>query len=67
MSTEGLLVGCSLGNCVHVAGVASFLRLAEAEGFRSRLLGAAVAVADFVAAVAESQPAAAPAGDPYTG
>jgi len=42
VSTRPKLVGCSLGNCVHVAGVANFLRLAESNGFTTILLGAAI-------------------------
>ena len=42
VSYQPKLVGCSLGNCVHVAGVANFLRLAESNGFTTILLGAAI-------------------------
>ena len=44
------VVAGSLGECVHVAGVMSFLRLAEAAGWRTVFLGPAVAVEEFVAA-----------------
>jgi hypothetical protein len=37
-----VLLGCSLGNCVHIAGVANFFRVAEGYGFKTILLGAAV-------------------------
>ena len=53
------LVGCSLGNCVHVAGVANFLRLAESNGFTTILLGAAVPPQILTERLAEIQPAAA--------
>ncbi|GAU07617.1 hypothetical protein [Desulfoplanes formicivorans] len=36
------IMGCSIGNCVHVAGVANFFRLADTRGFDTILLGAAV-------------------------
>ena len=36
------ILGCSVGNCVHVAGVANFFRLAESRGFDTVLLGAAI-------------------------
>ena len=38
----------ALGECVHVAGVASFLRLAEAAGWRTVFLGPAVPIAEFL-------------------
>jgi len=39
------VVAAALGECVHVAGVASFLRLAEAAGWRTVFLGPAVSIA----------------------
>jgi methylmalonyl-CoA mutase cobalamin-binding subunit len=38
------VVAAALGECVHVAGVMSFLRLAEAAGWRTVVLGPAVPV-----------------------
>lgn len=38
------VVGASLGNCVHVAGVIHFLDLAEREGYTTEFLGPAVSV-----------------------
>jgi methanogenic corrinoid protein MtbC1 len=35
------LVAAALGECVHVAGVSKFLRLAEAAGWRTVFLGPA--------------------------
>ncbi len=52
-----LIVGAALGNCAHVAGVANFLRLAEAAGFRTRLLGAAVGVRRILDFVRAERPA----------
>lgn len=46
----------ALGECVHVAGVLNFLRLAEQEGYQGIFLGPAVSVTDFVAAISEHQP-----------
>jgi len=37
-----MIIGASLGNCVHVAGVAHFLALAEDEGYEALFLGPAV-------------------------
>ncbi len=42
------VVAGSLGECVHVAGVMNFLRLAEAAGWRTVFLGPAVPVEKFV-------------------
>ncbi len=42
------VVAGSLGECVHVAGVMNFLRLAEAAGWRTVFLGPAVPVDEFV-------------------
>ena len=39
----------ALGECVHVAGVMNFLRLAEAAGWRTVFLGPAVPVEEFLA------------------
>ncbi len=44
------VVAGSLGECVHVAGVLNFLRLAEAAGWRTVFLGPAVPVQEFVQA-----------------
>lgn len=43
MSTK-LIIGASIGNCVHVAGVIHFLELAEKEGYNVKFLGPAVSV-----------------------
>ena len=37
-----LILGASISNCVHIAGVANFLRFAETMGFRTVFLGAAI-------------------------
>ncbi len=39
---KGIIIGASIGNCVHVAGVAHFLNLAQDEGFDTVFLGPAV-------------------------
>lgn len=51
-----LALGAALGNCVHVAGLLGFLRLAEQEGYRTVSLGAAVPVDKLVAEIARQQP-----------
>jgi methylmalonyl-CoA mutase cobalamin-binding subunit len=42
------VVAGALGECVHVAGVLNFLRLAEAAGWRTVFLGPAVPVGEFL-------------------
>ncbi|BDG59860.1 cobalamin B12-binding domain-containing protein [Caldinitratiruptor microaerophilus] len=52
----GLILGAAVGECVHVAGVANFLRLAEEVGYRTILLGPAVPVPRLMQAVREHDP-----------
>ncbi|MGB8213419.1 MAG: cobalamin-dependent protein [Anaerolineales bacterium] len=42
---EKVVVAAALGECVHVAGISNFLRLAEAAGWRTVFLGPAVSIA----------------------
>jgi len=49
------VVAAALGECVHVAGVMSFLRLAEAAGWRTIFLGPATPVEDVLAAARREQ------------
>jgi methylmalonyl-CoA mutase cobalamin-binding subunit len=44
------VVAGALGECVHVAGVTNFLRLAESAGWRTVFLGPAVSIGDMIAA-----------------
>ncbi len=44
------VVAAALGECVHVAGVINFLRLAEAAGWHTVFLGPAVAIEDLLQA-----------------
>jgi hypothetical protein len=43
------VVAAALGECVHVAGVSNFLRLAEAAGWRTVFLGPAVPIEEMLA------------------
>jgi len=54
--SAGLIVGAAMGNCVHVAGVANFLRMAQQAGFATDLLGAAVPVEKIVEEVERRNP-----------
>lgn len=55
MPQQKVVVAGALGECVHVAGVMNFLRLAEEAGWRTVFLGPAVPVEQFVLAVRENQ------------
>ncbi len=50
------IIGASVGNCVHVAGVSHFLDLAEDCGYETMFLGAAVTVKQLLAAVECERP-----------
>src|SRR5690554_2160409 len=43
------LVAASMGDCVHVAGVINFLRLAQLNGWETHFLGAAKSPGEIVA------------------
>src|SRR5262245_54424897 len=49
------VVAGALGECVHVAGVLSFLRLAEAAGWRTVFLGPAVPIDELLRAAQREQ------------
>ncbi len=50
------ILGAAIGNCVHVAGVAHFLSLAENEGFTTLFLGPAVSVEALFSQIIEYHP-----------
>lgn len=51
-----VILGGAIGNCVHVAGVFEYLRIAEKYGYVTKFLGAAVDPDRFVEAVAAEDP-----------
>lgn len=51
-----LILAAALGDCVHVAGLLGFLRLAEGDGWRTRFLGPAVPVRELAGAIAAEAP-----------
>ncbi len=53
MAERKTVVAAALGECVHVAGVTKFLRLAEAAGWRTVFLGPAVPVERLLQAAVE--------------
>jgi len=55
--SKGIVIGASIGNCVHVAGAAHFLTLAEDEGYETIFLGPAVSVDAVIESVEKNKPA----------
>lgn len=53
---RGKIVAASIGNCVHVAGVVNFLRIAEETGYRCVFLGPAVSIEGLVERIKEEKP-----------
>ncbi len=51
---ERIMVGAAIGDCVHVAGLLNFFKLAEAEGYKTVFLGAAIPVEKLVGAALEA-------------
>jgi methylmalonyl-CoA mutase cobalamin-binding subunit len=50
------ILGACLGNCVHVAGILSFLDLAQSEGYETQFLGAATPLDQLVIHIARENP-----------
>jgi hypothetical protein len=51
-----VILGAAIGDCIHVAGIFNFLKLAEEAGFKPLFLGTAVAVNDLVAQITVEKP-----------
>lgn len=54
--SKGRIIGASIGECVHTAGILGFLRLAAKLGYKTEFLGAAMPVKKFIDAVVEYRP-----------
>ncbi len=52
---EKTVVAAALGECVHVAGVSNFLRLAESAGWKTIFLGPAVSIEEVLRAAREEK------------
>ncbi len=50
------ILAASLGECVHVAGIMNFLRLAEDQGHETEFLGPATSIEEFIGAIREVDP-----------
>jgi hypothetical protein len=53
---KGLVLGATIGDCVHAAGLLNFLRLAEGEGYRTRFLGLRQTPAQIAREVSRQRP-----------
>ena len=53
---KGLILGASIGSCVHIAGVARFLNIAQDLGYETVFVGPAVKVDDIVSLAQEHKP-----------
>jgi len=51
-----MIIGASIGNCVHVAGILGFLKLAEEKDFVTRFLGTAVSLEQLIERIHEHNP-----------
>lgn len=51
-----LILGASIGNCVHVAGILHFLNIAEEEGYRTEFLGPATTTDRLFEAIERTKP-----------
>lgn len=56
MSERLKILGAAMGDCVHVAGLYNFLRLAEEQGYHTEFLGPAVELEQIVRAIREQRP-----------
>lgn len=50
------ILGASIGNCVHVAGVLHFLDIAEKEGYRTKFIGPATSIDQLFDCIYEEHP-----------
>lgn len=50
------IIGATLGNCVHVAGVMGYLNLAENEGYETEFLGIGVSIDELIQLIKEKDP-----------
>jgi len=55
-SNKKKILGASVGNCVHVAGILNFLKLAERHGYETLFLGPAVSVEKISEAIKRHNP-----------
>jgi len=55
-TNKRIIIGGAVGNCVHIAGVYEYLRIAEKFDFKTIFLGAAVSPEEFVKMIEDKKP-----------
>jgi methylmalonyl-CoA mutase cobalamin-binding subunit len=50
------IIGAAIGSCVHVGGLHHFLKIAEAEGYKTISMGPAVSITRIIRAINEERP-----------
>jgi methylmalonyl-CoA mutase cobalamin-binding subunit len=50
------IIGAAIGSCVHVGGLHHFLKIAEAEGYKTISMGPAVSITRIIRAIKEESP-----------
>jgi methylmalonyl-CoA mutase cobalamin-binding subunit len=50
------IIGAAIGSCVHVGGLHHFLKIAEAEGYKTISMGPAVSITRIIRAIKEEKP-----------
>ncbi len=56
MTQKKIILGAAIGECVHVAGLCSFLGIAEKQGYRTDFMGPAVSVENLVERIKKVRP-----------
>jgi hypothetical protein len=51
-----MILGVSIGNCIHAAGILNFLRLAETEGYKTEYLGSSVSISNLIISIKKMNP-----------
>lgn len=50
------ILGAAIGNCVHIAGIYHFLKIAETEGYQTTLIGTAVPIKQLCEIIKKEKP-----------
>ncbi|MFH1825656.1 MAG: cobalamin B12-binding domain-containing protein [Candidatus Firestonebacteria bacterium] len=53
---DKIILGATIGNCVHVAGILNFLQLAETEGCKTIFLGNAITINNLIISIKKIKP-----------
>ena len=50
------IIGCTLGNCVHVAGIMNYLNLSEKEKYNTEFIGIGISIDELLRIIDEKKP-----------